>query len=321
MRTVIRSLRAALNDHLGFTEGQFRGFLVLSFLTLMSILARIFLPDLLFPFKQAEIGDSIIQNGNLQDRIFTDDSTGTVSGRDQTPWQGNSNEATRSRNILFDFDPNKISRDSMKILGFNALAATSLVRYREKGGRIRKTEDLLRIYGVDTPFYMNIRDHVKIILEEHSGERDLPEKRIPLVELNGATASELETLPGIGPVFGNRIVKYRQLLGGFVEPWQLMEVYGMDTNRLQQFISYVQIDSTLIRSMDLNQLNEWELSRHPYLDKHHGQAIVRFREFKGKIRDIDDLARYKVLDTLLLNRIRPYIAVDSTFTENAGPEI
>ncbi|WP_339738385.1 helix-hairpin-helix domain-containing protein [uncultured Sunxiuqinia sp.] len=35
------------------------------------------------------------------------------------------------------------------------------------------------------------------------------------IEINTATADELQALNGIGEVFSSRIVKYRQLLGGF----------------------------------------------------------------------------------------------------------
>jgi competence protein ComEA len=44
------------------------------------------------------------------------------------------------------------------------------------------------------------------------------------VELNSADSTDLVELYGIGPVFANRILKYRDLLGGFYSVNQLLEV-------------------------------------------------------------------------------------------------
>src|SRR5690606_40943919 len=50
------------------------------------------------------------------------------------------------------------------------------------------------------------------------------------LDINRCTAGELVALPGIGPVLAERIIKYRNLLGGFVDKWQLVEVYGLDSS-------------------------------------------------------------------------------------------
>jgi competence protein ComEA len=48
-----------------------------------------------------------------------------------------------------------------------------------------------------------------------------------LVNINTATLAELDTLPGIGPVLGQRIIDYREAHGPFRSPADIMRVSGI----------------------------------------------------------------------------------------------
>lgn len=47
------------------------------------------------------------------------------------------------------------------------------------------------------------------------------------VDLNRATAAELDALPGIGPVLAGRILAYRRAHGPFREPEELLAIRGI----------------------------------------------------------------------------------------------
>jgi competence protein ComEA len=56
----------------------------------------------------------------------------------------------------------------------------------------------------------------------------------PLVDLNTATASELEELPGIGPTTAEAIVDHRERNGPFTSVDDLLDVRGIGDAKLEQ---------------------------------------------------------------------------------------
>ena len=54
-----------------------------------------------------------------------------------------------------------------------------------------------------------------------------------LLDINAATAEQLAELPGVGPSLAEAVVEYRRAVGGFDGTWQLVEVKGFGSGRLE----------------------------------------------------------------------------------------
>jgi competence protein ComEA len=63
------------------------------------------------------------------------------------------------------------------------------------------------------------------------------------VNLNTASAAELESLPGIGPALAQRIVEYRQKNGPFKRIEDLLSVQGVGPKMLEKLHTKLTIDS------------------------------------------------------------------------------
>ena len=61
------------------------------------------------------------------------------------------------------------------------------------------------------------------------------------VNLNAASQSELETLPGIGPSFAQRIIDYRQTNGGFKSIEEIQAVSGIGEKTFQKIKGQISI--------------------------------------------------------------------------------
>lgn len=64
------------------------------------------------------------------------------------------------------------------------------------------------------------------------------------LDLNTATAAELQELPGIGEVIAQRIIDYRDLCGRFLDPEQLMEVDGIGEAKYEKIRDLVTVRNT-----------------------------------------------------------------------------
>ncbi|MBP5589614.1 MAG: helix-hairpin-helix domain-containing protein, partial [Bacteroidales bacterium] len=97
-----------------------------------------------------------------------------------------------------------------------------------------------------------------------------------IVELNSCDSAALEALPGIGPVLSARIIRYRNLLGGFYDVGQLREVYGLSEETFSLIEGRVRVDTSLVQRVSVNFAEYGTLLRMPYLEKEDVDNIMRY---------------------------------------------
>ena len=127
------------------------------------------------------------------------------------------------------------------------------------------------------------------------------------INLNSASASELEKLKGIGPVLSERIVKYRELLGGYISVQQLKEVYGIKPEVFDVNRTFVFVDSVALRKLDLNFLSVDELAAHPYINYKEARRIVDFRTKNGYISDKNILLSDSIIGEEQFRKLSYYL--------------
>ncbi len=119
------------------------------------------------------------------------------------------------------------------------------------------------------------------------------------VELNGADSQQLVKLPGVGPVFASRIVKYRKMLGGFSTIAQLEEVYGFGRERLAKLEGLVCVDTALLVPLPINNADFKTVLRHPYLDYEQTKKIFSARR-SAPFRHLKDMKERTALSDSLM---------------------
>ena len=106
----------------------------------------------------------------------------------------------------------------------------------------------------------------------------------------------------------NRIIKYRNLLGGFYSLEQLKEVWGFKDSMLIMNQSRLTVDASKIKKININQASVEILKMHPYI--HYQKAVVmnNFRKAHGNFKTMDDIKNTKVFTDAELEKLSPYIS-------------
>lgn len=177
-------------------------------------------------------------------------------------------------------DPNTASLEEIVKMGFPAYVARRMVRYREKGGKFYSINDICKIYGIDTAWVYRWKDNWVFPQSFHVNKERAVADRI---EINTADTMIFEKLPGIGKALAKRIIKYRELLGGYYSVQQLREVYGLSAEVYQRISCMVWADSSRIRTLPISTASFRELARHPYIGYDLAKKIDRYRKSEIKV--------------------------------------
>ncbi|WP_118952283.1 ComEA family DNA-binding protein [Taibaiella helva] len=218
---------------------------------------------------------------------------------------------------LQPFDPNTASEAVLTGLGLPLRTARTLIKYRSKGGRFRKKEDLQKLYTLRREDYERIAPYVRIPggEEQQAFRKEYPEweKETPAVpsgplELNTADAGALIALRGIGPGYARRILSFRDALGGFIRVEQLKEVYGFPDSTYQQLKDQLAVTADLVKKINVNLATEEELGHHPYIGRKLAAGIVKLRHDLGSFAEIEQLRQVPLINEEKYRKIAPYLA-------------
>lgn len=167
-----------------------------------------------------------------------------------------------------------------------------------------------------------------------------PEISYPL-DLNAATAEELETLPGVGAILAERIVSYREAVGGFQTLEELQQVNGIGSGIYSQIAPYLFIIGELqtispeselpeatdaaapelepetapesasasIPHLDINIATAEDFQKLPNVTQEQAEAIVRLRTQIQYFQNIYELLYADGMTDRLFLSIRDYLYV------------
>ena len=157
------------------------------------------------------------------------------------------NSTAQQSGPLFYFDPNTMDSITAIRLGIPSRQVITLMRYRNKGGRFYRKEDLAKLYGLKKDLVEKLIPYVviknldrnttyrkmvdydyqkfgnRIGLLKDDGNKNLNEWSI---DINLADEKQWVAKTKLSPAIIQNIIRYKNYLGGFTNLNQIKKVYG-----------------------------------------------------------------------------------------------
>lgn len=303
-----------VSDYLTFSRKDRTGILVLLSLMVITLLA-----PLAFPYLKKEQPSDNAENEKIIHQLkaaFSDTSTNS-----------NAEEAIDYEMEvpgLFYFDPNTATIDDWEHLGIKKNVAITIRKYLAKGGRFKSPEDLKKIYTLKSKDAERLIPYVRIrssAIPSPSGTQiKYPEtqvynnalpsrKRYEAIDINEADTSAFIALPGIGSKLSQRIVNFREKLGGFIAVEQVGETRFLPDSTFQKIKHLLKLSNAEVKKININIAEFKQLNLHPYISYQVANAIVQYRNQNGLYKSLEDLKKIQIIDEDIFAKISPYLTI------------
>lgn len=254
-------------------------------------------------FKNAEAFSKIYGISNADLKLLTDASVFS--------------EENIKSNMLspVEFDPNNVSQETLMKIGLPKYMVQTIMNFREKGGKFYAKEDLSKIYGMKEEWMNTLMPFVHIDETTKTGypktdrlrSMESPNKPMKaLININTATEQELMSIKGIGPAYAARIVKYRNLLGGFYSIEQVAETRNLPDSTAQMLKNFVIVDKSF-QAIKINQVDRLALLKHPYINGPQAVILINYRLQHGNFHQVSDIEKTKAFSQSELSKLSGYL--------------
>ncbi len=213
------------------TEGETKALLASSLLVLLAAFGRVVIQP-----QSAEVqGGGLAATSDVDSALTVAESAFEEAERRKQPLKSGEK-----------IDPNLASEVELdRLPGVGPALARAIRRTRDSEGRFRSLQDLERVPGLGSSSVRRLAPHVSLpepaarrqSLGGEVGRSGQPESRgkwQEQLDLNRATAEQLQDLPGIGPARAEAIVRWRSERGRFPNLDALLEVPGIGRATLER---------------------------------------------------------------------------------------
>ena len=182
--------------------------------------------------------------------------------------------------------------------GIGPKLSMRIINYRTKLGGFDSIGHLKKVYGIDEELYERLEPSLIISKKESKTiiTRDSIQSSSELVfldlDINSASADELEKIKGIGPFYSKTIVDHRTQLGGFAKMEQLKSLYKMDSITYRNLTENAKI-KTSHRTFNINNIEFKSLLRMKILEYEEVKYIFNLKKSLGQITSSEQLKNLK----------------------------
>jgi len=204
----------------------------------------------------------------------------------------------------YPFNPNYITDFKGATLGMTNEEIDRLIAFRKQNKWITSSKQFQEVTKVSDSLLNAISPYFKFpewitnpkpknnaIYSDNSKPKIFAQKQ----DLNTATAQQLQKVNGVGKVFSDRIIKYRnKFKGGFIADVQLLDVYGLTSEVIEKITNQFTVKTPkTIQQININAATIGDLVTVPHIDYDLAHNIIEQRQLREGYNSIDELTKVK----------------------------
>ena len=188
-----------------------------------------------------------------------------------------------SRKIeLQPFNPNALDVEGWKRLGFTEKQSQVIVNYRDRQmkGNFKSLEDIKNCFVISEEKFDLLKPFIQIKVLENSIVNQSIKKVESKTDFNNIDINKISYKQllefGFEEKESSIFVGFRKKLGGFINEKQILEIYNIDKEKLQQLVHICKLDNSSVQKYTLIDAPEEWLQNHPYF-KYSADKIIYYR--------------------------------------------
>ena len=215
---------------------------------------------------------------------------------------------------IYPFNPNFITDYKGSKLGMSVAEIDRLLNFRKTNQYVNSASEFQKVTQVSDSLlstispYFKFPDWVNKQKANHYKSFEKKAEKIVLLDINHATKEDLIKVYGIGPALSDRILKQKELFGGFVSMKQMDDIWGLSPEVILSLNEHFKV-ATLpkIKKIDINNASIKELMLFPYFKYALAKSIVTYRSMNGDFKNSEDLTKINDFPSEKLDIISLYL--------------
>jgi DNA uptake protein ComE-like DNA-binding protein len=207
---------------------------------------------------------------------------------------------------VYTFNPNFISDYKGYKLGMSVQEIDRLLVFRKENKYVNSAKEFQEITKISDsllnvisplfkfPDWIQNKKSFKTDRVEYVHKKYPKKEKIILSDINEASQEDLMKIFGIGEALSLRILKQKEILGGFISMEQMKDVWGLSPEVLFELNTHFKIVTVPnFKKIAVNDASLKELAQFPYFRYALAKQIITYRSMNGNFKNIEDLAKIK----------------------------
>ncbi|WP_338731148.1 ComEA family DNA-binding protein [Mangrovimonas cancribranchiae] len=219
---------------------------------------------------------------------------------------------------IYPFNPNYITDYKGYVLGMSNQEIDRLHKFRSKNKWVNSAKEFQQVTKVSDSLLKTISPYFKFPewvtnpkpQKTYRNKNSLPKTFKEKIDLNQATASQLQKVYGIGEALSKRIVDYKVKNNGFIADVELQEVYGLQDDVIARVLEHFTVKTPkTIQKIKLNTATRDQLVLIPYIDYEVAHNILEQRTLRDGFKSYEELLKVEDFPLNKFDIIKLYLTL------------